>query len=49
MHYYYIISLTFYHEDMNSACSNKAEYDNGISLKVTNQTDPSMQKLGHRQ
>jgi hypothetical protein len=34
---------------MNSMCSNKAEYDNGISLKVTNQTDPSMKKLGHKQ
>jgi hypothetical protein len=34
---------------MNSVCSNKAECDNGISLKETNQTDPSMKKLGHRQ
>ena len=30
-------------------CSNKAEYDNGIPLKVTNQTDPSMNKLAHAQ
>ena len=25
-------------------CSNKAECDNGIPLKVSNQTDPSMEK-----
>ena len=27
-------------------CSNKAECDNGIPLKVTNQTDPSKKKPG---
>jgi hypothetical protein len=26
----------------NNKCSNKAECDNGIPLKVTNQTDPSI-------
>jgi len=31
----------------NNKCSNKAECDNGILLKVTNQTDPSIKKLGH--
>ena len=31
----------------NKDCSNTATYDNGIPLKVTNQTDPSIQKLGH--
>jgi hypothetical protein len=25
-------------------CSNKAECDNGIPLKINNQTDPSMEK-----
>ena len=30
----------------NNKCSNKAEYNNGISLKVTNQTDPSIKKTG---
>jgi hypothetical protein len=34
---------------MNNKCSNKAECDNGISLKVTNQTDPSIKRLGHSQ
>ena len=34
----------------NNKYSNKAECDNGIPLKVANQTDPSMKKtLGHRQ
>ena len=50
-HYYYIISLKFSHEDMKQKCSNKAECNNGISLKVINQTDPSIKKkrkLGHR-
>ena len=48
-HYYYIISLKFSHEDMKQKCSNKAECNNGIPLKVTNQTDPSIKKtLGHR-
>ena len=34
----------------NKKCSNKAECNNGIPLKVTNQTDPSIKKrkLGHR-
>jgi hypothetical protein len=27
---------------MKQKCSNKAECNNGISLKVTNQTDPSI-------
>jgi len=34
-HYYYIISLKFSHEDMKQKCSNKAECDNVIPLKVT--------------
>ena len=29
---------------MKQKCSNKAECNNGISLKVTNQTDPSIKK-----
>ena len=29
-------------------CSNKAEWENVILLKVTNQTDPSIKKLGHK-
>jgi hypothetical protein len=35
----------------NKKCSNKAECNNGIPLKVTNQTDPGIKKrkLGHRQ
>jgi hypothetical protein len=40
---------TDHHDIWNNKCSNKAECDNGTSLKVTNQTDPSMKKLGHRQ
>jgi hypothetical protein len=31
---------------MNNKCSNKAACDNGISLKVTNQTDPSITTTG---
>jgi len=30
----------------NNKCSNKAEWDNEILLKVTNQTDPSIKKTG---
>ena len=33
----------------NNKCSNKTEYDNEIPLKVINQTDPSIRKLGHKQ
>ena len=40
MHYYYIISLK--NLTWNNKCSNKAECDNRISLKVTNQTHPSI-------
>jgi hypothetical protein len=29
---------------MKQKCSNKAECNNGIPLKVTNQTDPSIKK-----
>ena len=42
MYYHYIISLKIKHEVMKQS-TNKAEYDNGISLKVTNQIDPSLQ------
>jgi len=42
MYYYYIISLSKKHEDMNNKCCNEAVWDNGIPLKVTNQTDPSV-------
>ena len=45
-HYYYISSLKFSHEDMKQKCSNKAECDNVIPLKVTNQTDPCIKKNG---
>ena len=31
---------------MKQKCSNKAECDNVIPLKVTNQTDPSIKKNG---
>ena len=38
MYYHYIISLKIKYEDMK-----QSEYDNEILLKVTNQTDPSIQ------
>ena len=45
MHYYYIISLKKINmKTWNNKCSNKEECDNGIPLKVTNQTDPSVKK-----
>ena len=42
-------SKQFNMKTWKNKCSNKAECDNGISLKVTNQTDPSIKKLGHRE
>ena len=40
--YYYIISLKLNMKTWNNKCNNKEECDNGILLKVTNQTDPSI-------
>ena len=42
MYYHYIISLKIKYEDMKQS-TNKSEFDNEILLKVTNQTDPSIQ------
>ena len=39
-------SKKFNMKTWNNKCSNKAECDNGIPLKITNQTDPSIKKDG---
>jgi hypothetical protein len=39
-------SKNFNMKTWNNKCSNKAECDNGIPLKVTNKTDPSIKKTG---
>ena len=39
-------SKKFNMKTWNNKCSNKAECDNGIPLKITNQTDPSIKKNG---
>lgn len=39
------MSLQLKHDDINNTRSNKAACENGMPLRVTNQTDPSKKKL----